>query len=129
MGIAAVAAIGAGFAGVIVAFAISSERPTVIEFRNKVGPLLEANWSSVIGCSFAAAILALAAGTLFATKANAAAGWTAIAAVALLLHSMARNMYLFSVLLQVIAIGDKRDKQAANIVPIAKVITTQTASM
>lgn len=123
MGIAAVAAIGAGFAGVVVAFAISSERPAVIEFRNIVGPLLKANWSSVIRCAFAAAILALTAGTLFAAKVYGWAAWISIAAVALLLHSMARNLYLFSVLLEVIAIGDERDKRVNNVVPVDKVIT------
>lgn len=129
MGIASVAAIGAGFAGVVVAYAISSERPTVVEFRSMVGPLLKANWLSVIGCSFSAALLALLGGALFAMEAATWAAWVSIAAVALLLHSIARNMYLFLVFLDVIAIGDERDKRAAAVVPIESVITKRKTSL
>lgn len=127
IGVASVAAIGAGFAGVVVAYAISSERPVVVEFRSKVGPLLKSNWLSVIGCSFSAAILGLVGATLFAASVPTIAAWTSILAVALLLHGVLRNMYLFSVFLKVVALGDERDKQAAAVVPLSKVVTKRTS--
>lgn len=129
MGVASVAAIGAGFSGVVVAYAISSERPTVVEFRRRVGPLLKANWMSVINCSFSSAVLALADGTLFVTGHPSAAAWVSVAAVGLLLHGMARSMYLFSVFLEVVALGDRRDNAAAAVIPLDKVVTKRTSSM
>ncbi|WP_341266924.1 hypothetical protein [Gordonia malaquae] len=122
VGIASTAAVVAGFAGVVVAYGMSSDRPVIIRFRYDVGPTLKKNWMSVIGGSFASAFGGLTGAALFAAALGAIGTWICIAASAVLLHSVGRCLFLFSLLLDVIAAGDERDRSTERTVPVDQAV-------
>lgn len=109
LGLSAVAAIAAGFAGAIIVFGISGDSKIMRRFRLKTAHALRANWVSVIGSSFLSAVLSLIASSFIAVH------WFELAApivafgFLLLIHSLIRMMWLFGVLLNLVATQDHRD--------------------
>jgi hypothetical protein len=113
LGLASVAAIAAGFAGAIIVFGISSDSVIMQAFRKKTGNALRANWKSVIASSFASAVLGLFGATLIAAHWIWLAAPTLLLGVLLLLHSLTRMVWLFGVLLNLVATQDHQiDRKA-----------------
>ncbi|QDM56387.1 RexB family abortive infection protein [Gordonia phage Sidious] len=109
LGMSSVAAIVAGFVGVIVVFGLGSDNAIIISFRHRTGSVMRSNWISVIGSSFASAILGFVGAILLAASSYQLAGAVLCVGMLLLCHAIIRTLWLFGVLMTVIATGDARE--------------------
>lgn len=119
VGLAATAAVAAGFAGVVIVFGLSGQTPVFLRFRTKSGERMRANWISIIGCAFAAAGLGLLAAVLQIASAYALGIALFELGVFLFVHSAARTVWVLLVLIKVVQVDDGNQLREANTIPAA----------
>lgn len=114
LGVAGVAAVGAGFAGVVIVFGLDTQSEKFLDFRSDGREPLTRNWMSVIGSSIVSA--ALAAGAALSVLLEFGRAGTAMFALAVLLiaHALVRMLWLLRVLMRVVAAGDRATRRERN---------------
>jgi len=119
LGLASVAALTAGFAGVVVVFVLQSSSPRFRRFRYDAAGSVR-SWSiSVIGAPTAAALIGLAAALLAALSRTLVAAWVLELGLLVLLHGLVRMMFFFGAMITLVQyddtaeIKDDRKKAAA----------------
>lgn len=112
LGLSAVAAISAGFAGVIIVFGLTSESIVFRNFRKKSGNRLAANWTSVIASAFLASALSLAAALIQLLDRPFVANILFELGCLLLLHSAIRSVWVMRLLLQLVSVDDRNRASA-----------------
>ena len=113
LGLASVSAIAAGFAGAIIVFGISADTEIMRKFRLRTAKALRSNWISVIGSSFASAVVSLVAAVFVAAEWFALAAPTLTFGLLLLIHGLVRMLWLFGVLLEIVQLQDDRTDRRA----------------
>jgi hypothetical protein len=124
LGAATVAAMVAGFAGVVVIFALGSGSERFRYMRIRGGLRLRSNWTSVVAVSFLAAGLSVAAAFMRLTDID---GWIwAFEASALfLIHASCRLVWLLRQIASVV-VSDDLDQHEENVrAPLDAVIRRQ----
>lgn len=112
LGISGLAAMIAGFAGVVVVFAMTPGIGRLRRLRVKGGKRLEANLLSPVTTSFFAAFLAAGAATLEAAGASTPAVWMFEAGLLVSAHGALRLLWLLQALVAVVRAQDREDLQA-----------------
>lgn len=114
LGAAALAAMVAGFSGVVVVFGLSGESERFRRLRDAGGRRLHANWISVVGTSFTGAFLALTCAGLALAGLDQVSVWTGIYAVLLSAHGATRLIWLLGALARVVRgeDGDRKRRQS-----------------
>lgn len=114
LGVAAVAAMVGGFAGVVVVFGLSSEDERFRLVRINASTSLRSNWMSIVTTPLAAAFGAiLAAGFATALWAGAAI-WILEVCFLLAAHGAVRLVVLLNELVRVVHFADEAAQKAAN---------------
>lgn len=113
LGTAALAAMVAGFSGVVVVFGLSGENDRFRRLRDAGGARLHANWISVVATSFAGAFLALACATIAIGGQPRVSVWIGLYAMLLPAHGAVRLIWLFSALARVVK-GEDGDRKRAD---------------
>jgi hypothetical protein len=108
LGLSAVAAISAGFAGVIIVFGLTSESTVFRNFRQDSGDRLSANWTSVIASAFLSSALSLGAALFQLIDRPFVANIFFELGCLLLLHSAIRSVWVMRLLLNLVGIEDNR---------------------
>jgi hypothetical protein len=121
LGGATVAAMVAGFAGVVVVFALSSTSDRVQVFRRAGGRRLLSNWTSPVSVAFLAAALSLAASYLCLVHARGWAWWFELSLL-YLTHGAVRLLWLLRTLARIVASDDKGDAELRSRAPVESVI-------
>ncbi len=111
IGLAGVAAIAGGFAGVIIVFGLTPSSELFRKFRLDAGERMVANWISIITNSFLAAALGIAASTLEALSFHAVGAFVFSSGCLLLLHSSIRSIWILRTLLTLVRNDDRRTQQ------------------
>jgi hypothetical protein len=106
LGLAAAAAIVAGFAGVIMVFTIGSEIRRVRSFRFTAGKALQRSWMTAIVEPFLATFLGIIAAVTQMTSGKVIAPWLFELGVALLTHGSARLLWLLHELIEIVYADD-----------------------
>jgi hypothetical protein len=106
LGVAAASAIIAGFAGVVLVFAIGSPAKRIRQFRTSAGKRLQDLWIVVVAEPFVATLLSLMACVTQMTSGKVIAPWILEAGLVLLAHSAARILWLLRELVQIVAADD-----------------------
>ena len=106
LGTAGVAAIIAGFAGVILVFVVGSPSPRLRTFRDSSGRPLQKTWTSVIAEPFAATLFGIIAATTQTTSGRVMAPWLFELAVVLLTHVALRLLWLLRSLVALVSAED-----------------------
>lgn len=107
IGVAGVAAMVGGFAGVVVVFGLSSNDARFRQVRIKASTSLRRNWMSIVTTPLAAAFGAVIAATLATATWTGAALWVLEVCVLLALHGALRLVVLLSELVKVVHAGDE----------------------
>lgn len=111
LGLSAVAAISAGFAGVIIVFGLTSESQIFRDFRRKSGDRLSANWTSVIASAFLSSAFSISAALTQLTDHPFIANMLFELGALLLIHSSVRSVWVLRLLLRLVMADDiKRNK-------------------
>lgn len=116
LGVAAVAAMVGGFAGVVVVFGLSNEDERFRLVRIKASTSLRRNWMSIVTTPLAAAFGAIIAAALATAWWTGAAVWILEACLLLAAHGAVRLVILLSELVRVVHYADEAAQQAANTV-------------
>lgn len=107
LGLAAAAAIVAGFAGVIIIFTIGSEAHRVRIFRLKAGRVLHRTWMTVVVEPLLATFLGIIAAVAQLTSGKVAAPWLFELGVVLLAHGSLRLLWLLHELVEIVHADDQ----------------------
>lgn len=102
LGLAGVAAICGGFAGVIIVFGLTPTSDLFRKFRIETGDRLAANWTSIFTNSFLAAALAIIAAIGEVLNFHIAGGFIFGAGCLLLFHSSMRSIWILQQLLTLV---------------------------
>lgn len=127
LGLSAVAAISAGFAGVIIVFGLTSESIVFRNFRRRSGTRLSANWTSVIASAFIASALSLGAALVQLLDRPFVANVLFELGCLLLLHSAVRSVWVMRLLLQLVSVDDHNKTSAENTARHGDLFTTALA--
>jgi hypothetical protein len=111
LGLAGVAAICGGFAGVIIVFGLTPSSDLFRKFRLDAGERMVANWISVITNSFLAAAVGIVAGTLESLTFHAIGAFVFVAGGLLLAHSSIRSIWILHKLLTLVRNDDAKTQQ------------------
>jgi uncharacterized membrane protein YhdT len=114
LGMGALAAISAGFAGVVIVFGITSQSKLFRRFRRRAENRLSATWSSVISLSFVAAALSIVASLFEAAGCYRISGALFLLGCLLLIHSTIRLLWIMHVLLKLVSADDKLEIDKEN---------------
>ncbi|MGH3759888.1 hypothetical protein [Actinophytocola sp.] len=106
LGLAAAAAIVAGFAGVIIVFTIGSEAGRIRQFRFAAGKALHRSWMTVVIEPFLATLLGIVAAATQVTSGKGAAPWLFELGVVLLTHGAIRLIWLLHELVEIVYADD-----------------------
>lgn len=109
LGLAGVAALAAGFAGVVIVFGLDSKSARFLEFRDHANVSLHGNWTSVIVSSFVAAGLGLAAAALVPGAGIVVPPWCFELGCLMVAHAAARMVWLLRVLMGVVKEDDRAE--------------------
>ncbi|MFA4083037.1 hypothetical protein ONA92_15175 [Mycobacteroides salmoniphilum] len=107
LGLAAVAAITAGFAGVIIVFGLTPQSDLFRRFRREAGAPMVANWVSIMSNAFLAAALSIAAAALEALSHHPVAATLFLTGCLLFTHSASRSLALLKALLILVKNDDE----------------------
>jgi hypothetical protein len=118
IGVAGVAAMVGGFAGVVVVFGLSSNDVRFRKVRVKASTSLRRNWMSIVTTPLAAAFGAVIAATLASATWTGAALWVLEVCVLLALHGALRLVVLLSELVKVVHAGDEAEEISANTIDV-----------
>lgn len=118
LGLAGVAALAGGFAGVVTVFALSSNSPQFRGFRREAGTTLRSNSVSIVASSFGSAGVALSAATLTASSWQWITPWLFELGVLLVLHATIRMIWLFGMLIRVVNEDDRQASREARLAAI-----------
>lgn len=111
IGLASVAAICGGFAGVIIVFGLTPTSDLFRKFRLDAGERMVANWISIITNSFLAAALGIAAGMLEALDIPIIGAFVFVSGGLLLLHGAIRSRWILRNLLILVRNDDQKAQQ------------------
>lgn len=117
LGLAAAAAIVAGFAGVIIIFTIGSEAHRVRIFRLKAGQVLHRTWVTVVVEPLLATFLGIVAAVTQLTSGKVAAPWLFELGVVLLAHGSLRLLWLLHELIEIVHADDQTSDGSTQEVP------------
>ncbi|MBF6446567.1 hypothetical protein IU429_02680 [Nocardia elegans] len=106
LGAAAAAAIVAGFAGVVIVFAIGSTSRRVRIFRFRAGEALQGAWIAVVAEPFAATLLGFIAAIVQLTSGRQIAPWFFELALALLAHGGVLLLWILNHLMEIVYADD-----------------------
>jgi hypothetical protein len=115
LGVAALAAMVAGFSGVVVIFGLG-DSTRLRRLRRSGGRRLQANWVSVVAVSFTAAFLSVACAALALGGQPEPSLWIGLFAVLLAGHGSVRLIWLLGALAQVTRAEDDDKFRAENTV-------------
>lgn len=110
MGFAGVVAISAGFAGVIIIFALGSTSPSFVRMRVKGGKRMEANWVSPVATSLFAAFGCGMCAVLRVADQGLLAWWIFEFLALLAAAAAVRLVWLFRRLVRIVSEDDRRDE-------------------
>jgi hypothetical protein len=108
LGLSAIAAISAGFAGVIIVFGLTSESKVFRDFRRASGERLSVNWTSVIASAFLSSASSLAAALAQLLDRPFVANMLFEFGCLLLLHSAVRSVWVLRLLLRLVSVDDRK---------------------
>ncbi|MGA9310416.1 MAG: hypothetical protein WBV74_08600 [Pseudonocardiaceae bacterium] len=120
-GTTAAGAVVAGFAGVVLIFAISAQGPRVRMFRDRGGTSLRRTWLVVVAEPFAATFLGIIAAVTQTTSGRVVAPFLFELAVVLLVHGALRLIWLLSELVRIVAADDKLVTENERVVPLSQI--------
>jgi hypothetical protein len=127
LGIAALAAMVAGFSGVVVIFGLG-DSTRLRRLRQSGGRRLHANWISVVAVSFSAAFLSVACAGLALGGLPEPSLWVGLYAVLLAGHGAVRLVWLLGALAQVTRAEDDDKTRAENTVSSADLFAAARAA-
>lgn len=116
LGVAGVAAMVGGFAGVVVVFGLSSDDERFRLVRLNASTSLRRNWMSIVTTPLAAAFGALLAAASATAWRPGAALWILEACLLLVAHGAMRLVILLNELVRVVHFADEAAQRAANTV-------------
>jgi hypothetical protein len=106
LGLASASAIIAGFAGVVLVFAVGSPAQRIRQFRTSAGEPLQRLWLTVVAEPFAATFISLLACVTQLTSGHLVAPWLMEAGFVLLGHSAMRLLWLLWAVVKIVAADD-----------------------
>ena len=101
LGVAALGAMTAGFAGVVVVFGLTANAERFRQLRREGGQRLRATWVSVVALSFFSAFLSVGAATAALADWDQPSVWVTLLAVLLLAHASVRLVWMLTSLARV----------------------------
>lgn len=107
-GVAGVAAMVGGFAGVVVVFGLSSNDARFREVRLKASTSLRRNWTSIVTTPLFAAFGAMGSAALATSRHETSSLWVLEACVVLAAHGALRLVVLLSALVKVVHASDEQ---------------------
>lgn len=126
LGVATLAAMVAGFSGVVVIFGLSGDSERFRRLRESGGDRLEANWTSVIAVAFGGAFLAVVCAGLAIGGLVQVSLWLGFYALLLAGHGSLRLVWLLQKLARIVR-GDDQDHavterqvDAASLIPVRR---------
>jgi hypothetical protein len=123
LGVAALAAMVAGFSGVVVIFGLSGDSKRMRRLRDLGGDRLQANWTSVVAVAFSGAFIAVICAGLALGGLPEPSLWVGMYAVLLTGHGSLRLIWLLQTLARIVRTEDQvrarqaREIDAATLVP------------
>ncbi|MCW2904135.1 MAG: hypothetical protein JWO67_6400 [Streptosporangiaceae bacterium] len=111
LGVAALAAMTAGFAGVVVVFGLTADAERFRQLRREGDHRLRATWVSVVSSSFLSAFVAVGAATAALANWVQPSVWATLVAVFLLAHAAVRLLWMLTALARV-KHGDDQDSSS-----------------
>jgi len=114
LGLAAAAAIVAGFAGVIIVFTIGSEARRIRLFRFNAGEALQRSWIAAVAEPLLATLLGLLAAVTQVTSGKVLAPWLFELGVVLFSHGALRQLWLLWHLIEIVHADDHVAEEADN---------------
>lgn len=114
LGVAAVAAMVGGFAGVVVVFGLSSEDERFRLVRVNASTSLRSNWMSIVTTPLAAAFGAILAAAFATATRTGVAIWILEVCLLLAAHGAVRLVILLNELVRVVHIADEAAQKATN---------------
>jgi hypothetical protein len=112
LGLSAVAAISAGFAGVIIVFGLTSGSDVFRKFRDASGERLSSNWTSVIASASLASGFSILAALAQLIDRPFVANMLFELGCLLLLHSAIRSVWVLRLLLRLVKVDDRKTTAA-----------------
>lgn len=128
LGVASVAAMVGGFAGVVVVFGLGSEHDRFRLLRLAGQRRLRANWISVVLSSFAGAFGAVIASVVIVGFGVQPGIWTLEACLLLAAHGAVRLTALLAGLARIVDEGDQDHERNKRVVATSTLITNKSAS-
>lgn len=116
IGVAAVAAMVGGFAGVVVVFGLSSEDERFRKVRINASTSLRRNWMSIVTTPLAAAFGSIVAAAFATAWWTSASVWILEVCVLLAAHGAVRLVILLNELVRVVSYADEAAQQEENTV-------------
>jgi hypothetical protein len=101
LGVSALAAMTAGFSGVVVVFGLTADAERFRQLRREGGDRLRANWVSVVSLSFVAAFIAVAGALASLAGWVQPSVWAVVVALLLLAHAAVRLVWMLTGLARV----------------------------
>lgn len=120
-GVAGVAAMVGGFAGVVVVFGLSSNDERFRQVRLKASTSLRRNWTSIVTTPLFAAFGAMGAAALATGRHETSSLWVLEACVLLAAHGALRLVVLLAALVKVVHASDEQNES-----PPEETISTDT---
>ncbi|MCW2092660.1 UNVERIFIED_ORG: hypothetical protein M2328_005940 [Rhodococcus erythropolis] len=111
LGLAAVGAIYAGFAGVIIVFGLTPTSDLFRTFRLSAGDRMVSNWISVIASGFVGSGLSLSAAVLEVLGSKLMGSALFVIGALLLIHSAGRSVWILTLLLKLVKADDQQAEQ------------------
>ncbi|MBI4941413.1 hypothetical protein [Kineosporia sp. R_H_3] len=111
LGVAGLAGLASGFAGVVIVFGLQSPSHRFRRFRWAGGRSLRANWGSVMITPIIAGFSAVVGAILLGLNHMSSATWLLEATLVLLAHSCARLAWLLGALAGLVAADDDHDER------------------
>lgn len=106
LGVLALASILAGFAGVVVVFALQGSSPLFVSFRAEGGTVLRRAWLFLVRVSFLAAAASLLSAGAFALGTPLVARTLLIASICLSIQSALTMLWLLRLLVDAVGVDD-----------------------
>ncbi|MPZ84472.1 MAG: hypothetical protein GEV28_30415 [Actinophytocola sp.] len=128
LGLAAAAAIVAGFAGVIIIFTIGSEAQRVRMFRRTAGQVLHRSWLTVVAEPVLATFLGIVAAVTQLTSGHVVAPWLFELGLVLLAHGSLRLLWLLHELVEIVHADDQTSDSSVEEVPAEMLFPKRTGS-
>lgn len=122
LGLAGVAALAAGFAGVVIIFGLDTQSRRFLGFRHQSESSLRQNWTAVIGGSFWAAALGVAAGALVVGRGSVVAPWLFELGCLMAIHAAVRMVWLLRILMRLVAEEDREAVQISRQVKLGDIL-------